>query len=100
MTTEVTAPAGTGRELAGPGELDDSSTVAPVVTGVPAVVVSWTVIGPRTGLAVAAPLPAGEVMVAAVPVTPASGSPGPRAGRRGGLRPGAVVTWFGPPSWP
>ena len=99
MTTEVTAPP---PELAAnslcPGELDDSSTVAPVVTGVPAVVVSSTVIGPRTGLAVAAPLTAGEVIVAAVPVTPAPGSPGSTAPDDGATAcwPGSAVTWFGP----
>ena len=80
MTTEVTArPPELAANSLCPGELDDSSTVAPVVTGVPALVVSWTVIGPRTGLAVAAPLTAGEVIVAAVPVTPASGAPGSTA---------------------
>src|SRR6201995_3151364 len=72
-------------------ELEDSCTVIPVRAGVPPAVTSSTVIGPRSGLAVAAPATAGEVMTRPAPagVDPGLGSPPaprPGPGRRAGRR--------------
>src|ERR1700761_9572800 len=97
MTMVVTGlpPAVSANSLA-PVELDDSCTVTPVAAGVPPAVTSSTVIGPRSGLAVAAPVTAGEVMTRAVPavVTPGFGpvpAPGPVAGAP------LARAWFWPP---
>ena len=56
-------------------ELEDRSTVTPVVTGAPAAVRTCTVRGPIDGLAVAVPLIGAEVMTSARPALALAGPP-------------------------
>ncbi len=94
---EVTGlpPAVAANSLA-PVELEDNCTVTPVVAGAPPAVTSSTVIEPRSGVAVAAPVTAGEVMTRSAPAGAEPGVgpppvPGPAAG------PPVAMAWFGPP---
>ena len=76
-----------------PMELEDRSTVPPVVTGAPAAVRNCTVRGPIDGLAVAVPLIGVEVMASSSPPLvlagpPVAGPPGRWAGPGGDRLPG------------
>ena len=95
ITTEVTGgPPAVAENSSVPAELEDSWTVIPLVTGVPSAAVSWTVIGPRDGLDVAAPVTAGDVKASSAPAAIGSGAGSPPAAPPGD--PWAPVARFRP----